>query len=128
MKEKLEQAKADLSHVSAAIAIFEGASEGDSPRPYVDTDRLFARGEPMALAKAALSTKGPMDTRQLVIHILAAEGMNTGDRVMTKAVAFKLIHSLRQQCRRGKLQDGGKRKRVRVWGLPEQTGVLPLTP
>jgi hypothetical protein len=69
-EEKLDQAKADLSHVSAAIAIFEGASEGDSPRPYVVTDRLFARGEPMALAKAALSGNGPMDTRELVQAIL----------------------------------------------------------
>jgi hypothetical protein len=41
-EEKLDQAKADLSHVSAAIAIFEGVQEGTSPGPYVDADRLFA--------------------------------------------------------------------------------------
>jgi hypothetical protein len=32
-QEKLDQAKADLAHVSAAIAIFEGGGEGLSPRP-----------------------------------------------------------------------------------------------
>jgi hypothetical protein len=68
-EEKLDQAKADLSHVGAAIRYLRGPSEGDSPRPYVDTDRLFARGEPMMLAKAALSGNVPMDTRELVQHI-----------------------------------------------------------
>jgi hypothetical protein len=32
-EEKLSQAKADLFHVSAAITIFEGVSEGTAPRP-----------------------------------------------------------------------------------------------
>ena len=41
-EEKLSQAKADLAHVSAAITIFEGVSEGTAPRPYVDVHRIFA--------------------------------------------------------------------------------------
>jgi hypothetical protein len=96
---RLDQAKADLAHVSAAIAIFEGNGEGLSPRPYVDTDRLFARGEPIALAKAALSSNGPMDTLELVIHIMAAKGLDTGGKVLAKAIAFRMIHALRQQWR-----------------------------
>jgi hypothetical protein len=62
-EEKLDQAKADLAHVSAAIAIFEGAQEGKAPRPYDDTDRLFARREPMALATQALLDHGPHGQR-----------------------------------------------------------------
>jgi len=126
-EEKLDQAKADLSHVSAAIAIFEGATEGCSPRPYVDTDRLFARGEPTALARAALEANGPMDTRELVQSIMAAKGLNTGDKVLCKAIAFRLIHSLRTQCSRGRLVDAGMRRGVRVWAMPGQgDNVLPF--
>jgi hypothetical protein len=50
--------------VSAAITIFEGAQEEKAHRPYVDTDRLFARGEPMALAKQVLLDHGPMTRRK----------------------------------------------------------------
>jgi hypothetical protein len=51
----------------------------------------------MALAKAALEKHGLLDTRELVIHIMAAKGLDTGDRVMAKAIAFRMIHALRQQ-------------------------------
>ena len=61
-----------------------------------------------------------MDTRELVRHILTAKGMSAGDRVLTKAVAYRLIHALRQQVRRDKLTDAGRRRGVRVWALPEQ--------
>ncbi len=79
-EEKLNQAKADLSHVSAAVAIFEGSGEGGAPRPCVDTDRLFARTEPMELATAALLGKGPMDTR-CSLPLDSAHGEN-GDSVV----------------------------------------------
>ena len=72
----------------------------------------------MALAKAALSTFGQMDTREMVIHIMAAKGLDTGDKVLAKARAFRMIHALRQQCWRAKLTDAGKRSNVRVWAMP----------
>src|SRR5665213_297454 len=118
-EEKLSQAKADLSHVSAAITIFEGADEGTAPRPYVDVHRLFRHRELIDLAKAALAEKGPLDTREIAQAIMTAKGLDPGDKVLAKAIAFKILHSLRQQVRRGKLADAGKRRNVRVWGLPE---------
>jgi hypothetical protein len=39
----------------------------------------------MALAKAALSTFGQMETRELVIHIMAAKAWTVGDKVLAKA-------------------------------------------
>ena len=117
-EERLSQAKADLSHVSAAITIFEGVSEGTAPRPYVDVHRIFAHRELMTLARQALTEQGPLDTRQIAAYIMDAKGLETGDKVLAKAIAYKIIHSLRQQERRGKLADAGKRANVRVWGLP----------
>lgn len=37
-EEKLDQARADLAHITAVITIFEGAHEGLSPRAYVDVE------------------------------------------------------------------------------------------
>jgi hypothetical protein len=55
---QLEQARADLAHVTAAIRIFEASGNAkDMPR-YVDTHRLFKRGEAMMLCKEALAS-GP---------------------------------------------------------------------
>ena len=58
---------------------------------------------------------------------MKAKGLETGDKVLAKAIAYKIIHSLRQQERRGKLADAGKRGNVRVWGLPGTAdGALPF--
>ena len=38
----------------------------------------------MTLAKEALLANGPMDTRQIVRHILAAKGMATGDKDLAR--------------------------------------------
>ena len=112
--------------MSAAITIFEGVSEGTAPRPYVDVHRIFAHRELIELAKRALAEQGPLDTRQIVQYVMAAKGLETGDKVLAKAIAYKIIHSLRQQERRGKLANAGKRGNVRLWTLPttERSGMF----
>ena len=69
---------------------------------YTDIDRLFQRGELTAICKAALAQHGPMK------HILAAKGLDSGDRVLAKSVAERLIHALRMQAKRGKIAVAGK--------------------
>src|SRR5580658_265791 len=49
-----------------------------------------------------------MNTRALVTHILAAKGLDGGDRVLAKSVAERLIHALRMQAKRGKIAIAGK--------------------
>ena len=90
-------------------------------------DRIFAHRELIDLAKRALAEQGPLDTRQIAAYIMKAKGLETGDKVLAKAIAYKIIHSLRQQERRGKLADAGKRGNVRVWALTNQANVeLPF--
>lgn len=117
-QKRLKQAQADLAHVSAAISIFEGSGEASADKPYVDVHRIFEHGEMIALAKQAL-VQGPMDTREIAFAVMKAKGLNAGDKVLAKAVCYRLIHALRMQCHRGKIADGGKRRGVRVWALPE---------
>jgi hypothetical protein len=42
---QLEQAKADLQHVLAAIRIFEASGNPNDATRYMDVHRLFRRGE-----------------------------------------------------------------------------------
>jgi hypothetical protein len=85
--------------------------------PYVDTHRLFARGELMKLCKEALAS-GPKTTKELALHVMAAtKGLDTGDKVLAHAMATRLIHALRQQWRRGLISGERKVKRARVWAF-----------
>jgi hypothetical protein len=50
-EKRIAQATADLSHINAAISIFEASGDPKGFPAYVDLHRLFKRGEPM-LAKS----------------------------------------------------------------------------
>jgi hypothetical protein len=115
-EKRLAQARADLAHVTACITIFEASGDGEDVSSYVDTHRMFARGEIVRLCKEALAS-GPKTTKELALHVMGAKGLDTGDKVLAHAMAQRMIHALRQQWRRGQLQDGGKVAGVRVWEL-----------
>jgi len=105
-EKRLAQARADLAHITAAITIFEASGDIEEIPPYVDIHRCFKRGEAINLCKEALAS-GPLNTRQLALRVMAA-----------KAVAGRLIHALRQQCRRGLIDGMKKHLDARVWALP----------
>lgn len=50
---------------------------------------------------------------------MEAKGLDTGDKVLAKAVAAQLIHSLRMQAHRGKIIRAGKKGTALIWKLPE---------
>jgi hypothetical protein len=68
----------------------------------------------MTLCKQALAS-GPKTTKELALHVMAAKGLDTGDKVLAHAMATRLIHALRQQWRRGLISGEGKIKGARVW-------------
>ena len=57
-EKKLAQARADLAHITAAIAIFEASGDREEIPPYVDFHRCLKRGEAMTICKEALAN-GP---------------------------------------------------------------------
>src|SRR5277367_4829325 len=116
-EKRIGQARADLSHVNACIALFEATGEPSDINPYVDTHRLFARGEMMRLCKDGLAS-GPKSTKELALYVMAAKGLDTGDKVLARAMATRMIHALRLQWRRGHLDGERKVKGARVWALP----------
>jgi hypothetical protein len=123
-EKRIAQARADLSHVNACIALFEVSAEPGAVPPYVDTHRLFARGDLMKLCKESL-TCGPKTTKELALHVMAAKGApRHRDNVLAHAMAMRLIHALRQQWRRGLIEGDGKVKGARLWAL--STELAPI--
>ncbi len=69
---KLAQARADLAHITAAIKIFEATDDPDAMRAYVDTHRIWKRGELMTLCKGFLESEGPLSTKALAERMSVA--------------------------------------------------------
>ena len=91
---KLDQARADLAHIAAAISIFEAKGQNTELPAYADIQRLFRYAEGIKLAKAALAS-GPKTTRELAAYIAHAKGLDARDAIMRKVIYRKIIHMLR---------------------------------
>ena len=115
-EQKAEQARRDLAHVNATLAIFATNDPADV-RAYTDTSRLFRRGELWTLCVASLKEHGPQDTRELSRRVAEAKAMDASDSVLCKALAYRIVQALTLQWKRGKLGSEGIRKGVRVWTL-----------
>ncbi len=100
----MDEARRDLAHVNATLALFENAEPGDV-RAYMDTTRLFRRGEMVKLCKAALAEHGPQDTRELALRV--AKCMDAADPVLRKALAYRIVQALTLQWKRGGLGSEG---------------------
>ena len=115
-QEKMDQAKADLQHVSAVIAIYEAQEKPDG-RSYVNIDHLFRHFELAVLCQEALAD-GPLSTTEIAKWVLKRKGLDDSDPILVRTVAKRIIHNLRKQIRRGQLADGGNLSKTRVWALP----------
>jgi hypothetical protein len=115
-EKRLAQAKADLTHINAAIAIFEASGDAKSVQAYFDLHRLFKYGEISALCKAALAN-GPLSTRDIATYVIEAKGLDLNDKVLAKAIGMRLIHSLRRQ--RKTIVSIGRHKAAHIWRLQD---------
>jgi hypothetical protein len=115
-EKKIAAARCDLSHVNAMLAMFE-APEGRTQFPvYMDTLRLFKRGEIVAICKEALKN-GPLDTRELALAVIDAKGMDGKDAVLRRSIAFRIVQAMNLQAKRRTVTALTKRKGVRMWRL-----------
>lgn len=116
-EKEIQKAQRDLAHVNATIRLFE-LPEGRTQFPvYVDTHRLFKRGEIAELCKAALKEEGPLTTPELALRVVRAKGLDEGDKVLRQSITYRIVQALRLQWKRGKLNSPTKRGGVRVWQL-----------
>lgn len=113
----IEQARADLAHVTATLHLFE-APGADTPFPmHYNLDRLFKRREIGDLCHRLL-VDGPKDTRELSSAIIAYKGFPGADRHLRTSVAYRIVQALRMQEKRGgQIQRIGKKGNSIVWKL-----------
>jgi hypothetical protein len=112
---KIKEAQHDLTHVVASLRLFELTGDPSEFPPYIDLNRLLRRGEATRLCLDALAKEGPLDTRELTQRVMAAKGLNDGDKVLARAIALRIAQTL--HLKRTKLDGKEKRKGVSVWRL-----------
>lgn len=115
-QKRIEEARRDLSHVNATIRLFETGRTEEGAR-YVDTLRLFKRGEIYGLCKAALEKEGPLDSRELAVRLIQHHDLDVEDKVLRKSLTLRVVQALRLQANRGKVRSLGRRKNVMLWEL-----------
>ncbi len=116
LERDLEQARRDLSAILAATAVFSG----DNPKPtaYMNLTKLFPRYELPKLCRAALDESvGPISTREIAAHVIAAKGLDGQDRHLRKAIAYKVVNVLRRWERERRVGRTGKKAGAVMWRL-----------
>jgi hypothetical protein len=112
---QLEQARADFTHVTAALSIFEAEDEPGTQRAYVTLYRYFKYGEIAGMCREVLQS-GPLTTTELAKHVMAAKGLDSADKVLARSITFSVLRSLRGLGRR-KIVQQARRKNRCVWSL-----------
>lgn len=113
-EKKIEQARRDLAGVNATLVLFERDADPES-RAYLDTLRLFKRGEIATICKDALAKEGPLTTRELALRVARAKGFDETDAVLRKSLCLRIVQALTLQWKRGKIASSEKRAGVRLW-------------
>lgn len=114
LERDIEQARADLSAVLAAIRVF--STEGVKVTAYMNLHKLFPRFTLPKLAQEALTASpGGISTVGIAQHIMAAKGLDAGDRYLRKAIAWKVIQVMRRWERERKVVRAGKAGAAVVW-------------
>lgn len=109
-----EQARADLAHVVATIALFEAPGAGEPYPMHYNLDRLFRRREIGELCHKALAD-GPKSTRELADYIIREKGFPAADRHLRTSIAYRIVQALRMQEKRGGIARAGKAGNAIRW-------------
>ncbi|MGV8834015.1 MAG: hypothetical protein ACOH2N_18760 [Devosia sp.] len=113
---ELAHSRTSLAHINAAIVLFE-APDADSRHPaLMDLNRLFKRRELTTICEQVLAANGPLNTRELALHVIRLKGFDKNDKHLKRAISFRIVQALRmQEKRRGPIQRVGKVSNVVVW-------------
>ncbi|MFH6781498.1 MULTISPECIES: hypothetical protein [Methylobacterium] len=117
LRRQLAAAERDLSSVTAVLALYDLSPATQTRFPaYAHLNRLFAYGEMFKLCKATLEEAGePLTTRELALAVIRAKGWDEEDRLLKRAVAYRLIQSLNRAAAQGRIFVAGKKKNVKMW-------------
>ncbi|MCJ2078060.1 hypothetical protein MKK68_20835 [Methylobacterium sp. E-016] len=121
LRRQLAVAERDLSSITAVLALYDLSPTTQTRFPaYAHLNRMFAYGEMFGLCKAALAEAGkPLTTREIALAVIRAKRWDESDRMLRKAVAYRLIQSLVRAQAHGRIEDAGRDKNVRVWKMKD---------
>src|SRR5437899_12536017 len=105
LERKLEQHRADLTHIDGVLRLFQpdrGPDEIKPKRAYPRRTRYFARNELARLCMDALRDEpGLITTDEIAARVIAAKGFDVADSVLRTAIRDQALTSLRAFRKRG---------------------------
>jgi hypothetical protein len=114
LERDLEQARRDLSAILAAIKVF--SADGPRVTAYMNLSRLFPRHELPRLTREALAASpAGVSTKAIAAHVIAAKGLDSSDRHLRKAIAYKVVQIMRRMERQRKVVRKGKMDGAVIW-------------
>jgi hypothetical protein len=121
LERKLEQHRADLTHIDGVLRLFQPDRDPAEIRPKrvsVRRTRYFARNELSRLCMDALRAVdgAPMTTDAIVSRVIEAKGFDAADAALRKAIAEQALALLRSFRKRGTIEQIGLGRGVRRKG------------
>src|ERR1700736_6138337 len=121
LERKLEQHRADLTHIDGVLRLFQPDRDPGDIKPkrtYTRRTRYFARNELSRLCMDALrATDGSlMTTDAMESRVIEAKGFDATDAALRKAIGDQVIVLLRSFRKRGTVEQVGLGRGIR-WKL-----------
>src|SRR5467141_672180 len=119
LERKLEQHRADLTHIDGVLRLFQPDRDPDEIKPkrtYRRT-RYFARNELARLCMDALrDAPGLVTTDEIAAQVIAAKEFEAADNTLRASIRDQLLTVLRAARKRGTVEQIGLGRGVR-WKL-----------
>jgi hypothetical protein len=121
LERKLEQHRADLTHIDGVLRLFQPDRDPDEIKPkrtYAKRTRYFSKGELSRLVLETLrDARGkPQTTDEIAGQIIAAKGFDAADGVLRAAIRDQALTALRAFRKRGVAEQVGLGRGLR-WKL-----------
>jgi hypothetical protein len=121
LERKLEQHRADLTHIDGVLRLFQPDRDPGEIKPkrtYARRTRYFARNELSRLCMDALRTANGalMTTDDIAVRLIEIKGFDAADTVLRKAIGDQALTVMRAFRKRGTVEQIGLGRGVR-WKL-----------
>jgi hypothetical protein len=121
LERKLEQHRADLTHIDGVLRLFQPDRDPDeikAKRTYAKRTRYFARNELARLVLEALRDANNLlvSTDEIAGRVVDAKGFDATDAALRRAVGEQTLTALRAFRKRGAVEQIGLGRGVR-WRL-----------
>jgi hypothetical protein len=119
LERKLEQHRADLTHIDGVLRLFQPDRDPDEIKPkrtYRRT-RYFARNELARFCMGVLrDAPGHITTDEIAVQVIAAKGFEAADSTLRASIRDQLLTVLRAARKRATVEQIGLGRGVR-WKL-----------